>query len=314
MMRWPMHPELIEGERLSSWLRRIGMNYGVSVDELLKSLGFEGLKAGHVDVKAPGALIRIISERTGVSVPAVRVMTFAGAFPKRLLTKLPLARGESRFLSVLWEKPKRRNGRPGEIRWIRREGGARFTACRECLGEYPNSGVMLAWRLGVVLSCPIHQILLEPAEVDGTTIIWFREHSEAAPALVSIQDRRNYSALLEGFVELPGEIIGDEKWYRLLSAIFQELEHSVDVQNSERWNWQRELWSKAGYLPREFGELFEFDLRCAKLVAAAIDQMEKEHIFPTGTEGFTFIARESERWKAIRRQQAVTARSRELYF
>ncbi len=79
--------------------------------------------------------------------------------------------------------------------------------------------------------------------------------------------------MLDGIVDLPGRMIGEEYWFRLLSAIFQELEHGVDNQNAERWKWQQEIRAMAGYSPRGFGERFEFDMRCAKLVATAIEQI-----------------------------------------
>jgi hypothetical protein len=113
-------------------------------------------------------------------------------------------------------------------------------------------------------------------------------------------DRRNYSALSEGIVDLPGRIIGDEYWFRLLWTIFRELEHGADNQNLVRWKWQQEIWVMAGYSPRGFGERFEFDMRCAKLVATAIDLMEYGQIIPTGTEGRMFSERKNGRWKAAR--------------
>ena len=105
-------------------------------------------------------------------------------------------------------------------------------------------------------------------------------------------------------------------------AIFQELEHSiVDIHNAERWWWQQEVWSMAGYSPRGFGEWFEFDLRCASLVATAIDQMENGGIFPTGTEGRMFSERKNNRWKADRSEQTSqltavnsTSEKSELHF
>jgi hypothetical protein len=312
-MRWPMHPVMIPGERLSSWLRRIGLYYGVSVDDLLKSLG-SGLKASQIDVRASGKLIETIKDRTGESTAAIRTTTFARMFPRSLLRKSRVARGEDRSLSVLWESSKHRNGRPREIRWIRRERGDRLTACRECLADYPNAGVMLAWGLSVVFSCPVHQILLEPAEVGRKTVTWLSEQSQPAPVLISMLDRRNYSALLEGIVDLPGRIVGDEYWFRLLQAIFQELEHSVDTQNDERWQRQQVIWGMAGYSPRGFGERFEFDMRCAKLVATAIDQMENGHVFPTGTEGRMFSEQKNQRWKAAQAKHVASPESCELHF
>jgi hypothetical protein len=45
-------------------------------------------------------------------------------------------------------------------------------------------------------------------------------------------------------------------------------------------------------------------MRWAKLVATAIDQMENDQIFPTGTKGRMFSGRKNERrWKAARNQK-----------
>ena len=70
------------------------MSYGMSVDDLVKSLGFAGTKTSQMDLRAPGALIKAVSECTGKSAQAVRTTTFAGVFPRRLLRKSRIA-GES---------------------------------------------------------------------------------------------------------------------------------------------------------------------------------------------------------------------------
>lgn len=177
-------------------------------------------------------------------------------------------------------------------------------ACRQYLADYPNAAVILPWGMSVVFSCPVHQLLLELGQVGPKKITWPKDDPKSAPALVSMLDSRNYSAMLDDTVDLPGRIIGDEYWFQLVQAIFQELGHSiVDIHNAERWRWQQDVWNIAGYSPRGFGEWFEFDLRCAMLVATAIDQMERGRIIPTGTEGHMFSERKNDRWKAACSEQ-----------
>lgn len=287
-MRWPLHPTIIPGERLSSWLRRVGVLYGLTVEELLKELGFAELKTSQLDLRAPSSLIRAIAERSGMSQQAVLTTTFAGMLPSSLLKDFRSTRAEAPNFSVLWQlSDYRQKHQPRGIRWIRKEGRNRFSACRLCLANFPNAAVMISWGLSVVFSCPIHGLLLEPAEIRANKVIWSNAQSEQAPELVSILDKRNWSALMNGSVTLPGDIISEVHWFRILQRIFHELD-DTDVQFVLRWQ-QQAVWNMAGYSPRSHGEQFRFDIRCAKLIAIAIDLMEKGCIYPQGTEGYLFL-------------------------
>lgn len=289
-MRWPLHPTIIPGERLSSWLRRVGILYGLKVEDLLKGLGFAELKPSQLDVRVPKSLIGAITERTGMTATAVLTSTLSGILPSFLLKDLRTTSAEDPSLSVLWKPAKyRQKHEPRRIKWIRREGNNRLSACRFCLADYPNTGVMLSWRLAVIFSCPTHGVLLEPAEIKANRVIWSNAHSEQAPELVSMLDMRTWSALMNGYVRLPGDIISTDQWFRILQRLFQELELPTAAQEVRQW--QQMVWDLAGYSPRSFGQQFRFDIRCGKLIAIAIDQMERGCIFPHGTEGHLFLNR-----------------------
>lgn len=285
-MRWPIHPEMIYGERLSSWLRRIGIYYGLTMEDLLKDLGFEGLKANHLDIRAPGLLTREIRERTGLSLDAIRATTISGLLSASLLRDTAAARAEYRDLSVLWSsslKGRRRRW----IRWIRREGLDRIHACRLCLADYPDAAVLLPWALSIVFSCPTHGVLLESVEVRRNRVIWQNVCSEKAPELVLQLDSRTWSAISEGYVRLPGGLVGTAQWFRLLQTIFSELE----TPGLSGMEWQQIIRNEASCAPRVPGENFSFDIRDAKLIATAIDQIEKGRVKPIGKHGRWFMSK-----------------------
>lgn len=287
-MRWPIRLEIMYAERLSSWLRRIGIYYGLTIEDLLKDLGFEGLKANQIDIRAPGLLAKEIRERTGLSLEVIRTTTISGLLSASLLRDTAVARAQYRDISVL-SRPYRLQSRRRWIRWIRREGQSRIHACRLCLDEYPNASLLLPWALSIVFSCPTHEVLLEPVEVRRKQLIWQNEGSEKAPELIMQLDRRTWSALCEGYVRLPGGIIGDEHWFRVLQTIFHELE----APGLSDMKWQQIIRQEAGFLARAPGENFIFDIREAKLIATAIDQIEKGRVEAMGKDGHWFMSKAS---------------------
>lgn len=291
-MRWPIHLNMIPGERLSSWLRRSANPYGLRVQDLLKDVGIPLSSRNRVDLRISGKQIRAIAERTGTSLSAVRATTFAGILPSSLLRVTPSAPSISRPMSVFCEPMTHRRCRPlRRIRWVRREAADWVSACRSCLAGYPDTGIMLFWGLSVVFSCPIHGLLLEPAQIKPKEVVWLRDHSDQAPAVLSMLDRRTYSAVMDGCVRMPGDIISDHHWYRVLQTIFQELGRDPTEHTSSSSDWCQMIWSMAGYAPRPSGERFSFDLRCAMFIATAIEQLENGSISPSGTEGRLFTTK-----------------------
>lgn len=84
--RWPVHPAPIDGETLSSWLQRIAACYSTDLSFLGDDLGFTlGWRPPEdIDVAAPGGMIDVLAERTGVTPDRLRQMSVAGWVPWRL--------------------------------------------------------------------------------------------------------------------------------------------------------------------------------------------------------------------------------------
>lgn len=289
--RWPVHPEPIDGEALSSWLRRIGRIYGCSVPDLLKyDLGFPEIKTRGLDVEAPAALLVAIEARTGLPVKAMERITFAGSVP--FLFKRPFTdpvKTDVEYCSVLFEPPDPPPGSHSKLRqWFRKEYLSKINGCRHCLADYPNGAILLGWGLTVVLSCPIHGLMLESARINSEGLDWVKEKEEAAPELVCQLDRRSMEAVAEGCVQLPGGLVSASQWFSMLQTIFHELNAPPFSLERGRFNWQFKLWDAADYNSIGPFETFKFDTSCALLIALAIDLMEKGEIIPTGRDGRVF--------------------------
>jgi hypothetical protein len=155
---WPVHPGPIDGEALSSWLRRIGRVYGCSVADLLEAgLGFPEVKTRGLDVEAPGDLLAAIAARVGLPVETVERTTYAGTVP--FLFERPYTdpvSSDVEYCSVLFEPPNPAPGSLSKLRqWFRKEIMCKINGCRQCLADYPEVAILLGWGLKVVLSCPI---------------------------------------------------------------------------------------------------------------------------------------------------------------
>lgn len=289
---WPVHPWPIDGEALSSWLRRIGRVYGFSVANLLKyDLGFPEVKTKGLDMGAPSDLLAAIAVRSGLPVETIERTTFAGNVPflfERLYTD-PV-RSDVDYCSVLFEPPNPAPESLSKLRqWFRKESISKINGCRQCLVDYPDGAILLGWRLKIVLSCPIHGLMFEFGRRDIEGINWLKEKEETAPELVCRLDRRSMEAVAKGCVQLAGGLVSAAQWFRMLQTIFHELNAPLFSVERERFKWQLHLWDAADYYPIDPFETFKFDKSCALLIATAIDLMEKGEIIPTGRYGQLFL-------------------------
>ncbi|HIB5342251.1 TPA: TniQ family protein, partial [Klebsiella pneumoniae] len=99
-------------------------------------------------------------------------------------------------------------------------------ACPLCLNDPANQAVLLAWKLPLMLSCPLHGCWLESYwGVPGRFLGW--ENADTAPRTASdaiaVMDRRTWQALTTGHVELPRRRIHAGLWFRLLRTLLDEL-------------------------------------------------------------------------------------------
>lgn len=297
-----MCPAVISGECLSSWLRRVGCLYGFNMAGLLKSdFGYTEVTRRWLDRKPDHDLLVAISARSGLSVEELERMTLSGTLPFLFRSACSdLENDELEDCSVLFE-PSGLSSYEKLTQWFRREPLGVMICCRYCLADYPDSSLLLGWQLGVVLSCPIHKVMLEPGRNSGKRMKWFNDSAEEAPKLVCQLDRRSMEALADGFVQLPGGSVSAAQWFRLLQTIFQELNAPIIPGGGKRIKWQLKLWNEADYYPSGLFRKFKFNKSCSLLISMAIDLMEKGEVTPLGDEGYVFSEHNWESEKEVAR-------------
>ena len=82
--RWPLHPPALPNESLSSWISRIASRYNIYLEDLLWNefaISLEGKGAYYLDLNPPLDLLTKLSERTGLSLNAIRALTSQGYTP-----------------------------------------------------------------------------------------------------------------------------------------------------------------------------------------------------------------------------------------
>jgi hypothetical protein len=201
--RWPLHPAPKEGEALSSWLNRVAVCYQMDMLDLLEhDLGHS--QVDDLDIAPPSLLLTALSQRSGIELDRLRCMSFAGWVPwllDSLDDRLPAALETYAFqLSILLPKRNRKTRSVASWRaWLPSQPIRR--ACPICLNDPANQAVLLAWKLPLMLSCPMHGCWLESYwGVPGRFLGW--ESADAAPRTandaIAAMDRRTWQALTQG--------------------------------------------------------------------------------------------------------------------
>ena len=161
--RWPLHPAPKEGEALSSWLNRVAVCYQMDMFDLLEhDLGHDQID--DLDTAPPVALLTALSRRSGIELDQLRCMSFAGWVPwllDSLDDRVPSALETYAFqFSVMLPKRNRKTRSVTSWRaWLPSQPIRR--ACPLCLSDSANQAVLLAWKLPLMLSCPLHGCWLE---------------------------------------------------------------------------------------------------------------------------------------------------------
>jgi hypothetical protein len=231
---WPLHPAPKEGEALSSWLHRVAACYQMDAHDLLAHDLGHG-QADDLDAAPPLSLLRC--------------MSLAGWVPwllDSLDDQIPAALETYAFeFSVLLPKRNRKTRAITNWRaWLPSQPIRR--ACPLCLNDPADQAVLLAWKLPLMLSCPLHGCWLESYwGVPGRLLGW--EHADAAPrtandAIVAM-DRRTWQALTLGYVALPRRRIHAGLWFRLLRTLLDEMNTPLSqcgtCAGSIRYVWER---------------------------------------------------------------------------
>jgi hypothetical protein len=129
----------------------------------------------------------MLSQRSGIELDRLRCMSFAGWVPwllDSLDDQIPDALETYAFqLSVLLPKLRRRTRSITSWRaWLPSQPIHR--ACPLCLNDPTNQAVLLAWKLPLMLSCPLHGCWLESYwGVPGRFLGW--ENADTAPRTAS---------------------------------------------------------------------------------------------------------------------------------
>lgn len=226
LSRWPIHPRLHQGECLSSWLRRIARTYGLKLRALVhQDLGCPSVEICKLDLNPPDELLKAVAARTGTPLETVRKTTLAGLFQYVLLRSPE----ESAVLFSLCDHSFPADGfQLNWQQWIKLFRKRPLRGCRSCLSNYPDAAVLLAWRLPVMLSCPMHRLMLEPVRFCLDELKWRNDKSEAVPESLSVHDGRTWSALIKGYVDLPGGRVAAFSWFKALATVLDALDSRLE--------------------------------------------------------------------------------------
>lgn len=287
---------------MSSWLNRIAACYEMNMRDLLENdLGHD--QVDDLDTAPPMSLLKVLSQRSGMDLDRLRCMSVAGWVPwllDGLDDQIPTALETYVFqFSVLLPKHHRKTRSINRWRgWLPRQPICR--ACpRCCLNDSASDVILLAWKLPLMLSCPLHRCWLEPyLGVPGQFLSW--ENATAAPRManeaITAMDQRTWQAMTKGFVELPCRRIHAGFWFRLLRTLLDELNTPIS-QCGPLGRGIRYVWERCGY-PLRAGqhlwrpyEILEMTVQLQMLEAAAsaVELVESRVLPPLGEEAGLFL-------------------------
>ena len=287
---------------MSSWLDRVAACYQMDARNLLEN----DLGHGQVDdpdTAPPMSLLTVLSERSGIELDRLRCMTYAGWVPwllDSLDERLPAALETYAFqFSVLLSKRNRKTRSfTGWRAWL--PGQPIRRACPLCLNDPANQAVLLAWKLPLMLSCPLHGCWLESYwGVPGHFLGW--ENADAAPRMASeaiaAMDHRTWQALTTGYVELPRRRVHAGLWFRLLRTLLDELNTPLSQCGTCAGN-IRYVWERCGHPLRAGQSLWRpheildpaVQLQMLEAAATAIDLIESKMLSPRGEQAALFLA------------------------
>lgn len=299
--RWPVHPAPVEGEALSSWLRRVAGCYQMDARDLLENdLGCG--QTDDLDTTPPLSLLTVLSQRSGIDLNRLRCMSMVGWVPwllDSLDEQIPAALETYVFqLSVLLPRRTRKTRSINRWRaWLPSKPIRR--ACPLCLDDSANLAILLAWQLPLMVSCPRHDCWLESYwGVPGRFLGW--ENADAVPRTagdaITTMDRRTWQALTMGYVELPRQRIHAGLWFRLLRTVLDELNTPLSYCGNGAGN-IRYVWERCGH-PLRAGQNrwhpFEtldpaVQLQMLEATATAFDLLESQAVIPRGEQAVLFL-------------------------
>ncbi len=298
--RWPLHPAPLEGEALSSWLRRIAASYDMSVASLLEhGLGDTHTTEQDLDLDPAQQLLVALAERTGIDPTRTRGMSLAGWTPWLVdsIEATPTAFDTYvHQFSVLLKPGKKSKHHVGPWRaWIADQPVQR--ACPVCLADPDRQGMLLMWRLPLLRSCPEHGCLLEPCLGLPGTLIWPGDNQRPRDATATVQamDHRTHQGMTTGRVQLPRRPVHAAVWFRLLRTLLDELSTPATYWGSHTDDLHL-AWASSGH-PVRAGqatwrpfEAFAWPVQAQLLdaAAAALDLLPSDNLTCRGEQASLF--------------------------
>ncbi len=298
--RWPLHPAPKEGEALSSWLNRVAASYQMDMHELLEHDLGHG-KVDDLDTAPPIPLLAMLMQRSGIELDRLRCMSIAGWVPwllDSLDDSMPSALETYVFqLSMLLPKRGRKTRSITRWRaWLPSQPIQR--ACPLCLNDPTDQVIMLAWKLPLMLSCPLHGCWLESYwGVPGRFLGWENANAGPRPAseVIALMDRRTWQAMTTGYVELPRRRIHAGLWFRMLRTLLDELNTPLSTCGTYA-GYIRHVWEGCGHPLRAGQSLWRpyetlnpaVRLQMLEAAATAINLIESRVINPPGEQAKLF--------------------------
>jgi hypothetical protein len=291
----------MEGEALSSWIRRIASTYEMTLVQLLEhGLGQDPKIETDLDLDPPPGVLDALAKRTGVTLDRAVEMCLAGWTPWLLDSLQPQADGfetYTRQLSVMLKPGRRSKHRAGDwVAW--RSADPVRRACPGCVEDPHRRGLRLIWQLPLTLSCPEHGVMLEPfIGFPGEYLAWTHDAGPRdATDTVQAMDRRTEQALRTGHVELPGRTVHAGMWFRLLRTLLDEVSTPATYWQSRARD-LTQIWERSGHPVRAGAglwrpyEAFPWTVQAQLLEAAscAIELLEAGELRGRGTHAGLFF-------------------------
>ena len=289
---------------MSSWLNRVAVCYQMDMIDLLEhDLGLGLGQVDDLDTAPPLSLLTALSRRSGIELDQLRCMSFAGWVPwllDSLDDRVPSVLEIYTFqFSVLLPRRNRKTRSITRWRaWLPSQPSRR--ACPICLNDPASQAVLLAWKLPLMLSCPLHGCWLESYwGVPGRFLGW--ENADAAPRTASdaiaAMDRCTWQALTTGYVELPCRRIHAGVWFRLLRTLLDELNTPLSHCGAHA-GYIRHVWERCGHPLRAGQSLWRpyeilnpaVQLKMLEAAATAIDLIESKVLSPRGEQATLFVS------------------------
>lgn len=288
---------------------RIADRYGLSSEVLAFDLGYSLDRDTDLDLVPPVGFVERLAVRTGVHADTIRAMSLKGFVPWLLDDLEPDPEAfttYTRQLSILLPHGQRAHREVGPWRpWMPAKPHPQLRTCPTCMAESsrPHS-YQLMWSLPLMLTCPVHQCLLETHK--GTRWYYFQRQEQSlvprpANTAIRVMDARTWQALTTGQVDLPRRRVHAGIWFRLLRTLIDELGATL-TESGAAHRLTREVWDRTGR-PVRAGQLhwrpyeklsLDNQHHTLQAAATAIQLLENQTLTGQGNQAPLFLTQPDE--------------------